>query len=365
MYKKLITISFIINFNFMMLTTILPLIVFNINHSPEDIQVILMIFMLALLVIRGILLRIQVNPYKLIVLGSVLFTVGFMLLQLFPLNMSVLSIGSVLFGMAVGVIPPAILTIFSNSADKDTNIKVYNAIVALASVVSPLIGEKLYYSSQSSLYILWMILSIIMLLLAVRSLISVKGIQIEDNQRAMSSNNILKNREAINIFIILICCSVAYGAIVTYLPIHLASLSQSIGIYYMLFWGGYIIAQFIELKLIKNESSRILLLLSLMFVSQLFLYFFESQFMIYGSGLLFGFAYGSLFKVYYLEVSHFKSESDRSNAFAVIGLMSYLGVGLAPIFMTYFIGIELRLAFLVGSVFIAAVMLRQVLTVRE
>ncbi|UTC74668.1 hypothetical protein E4O03_10720 [Treponema sp. OMZ 792] len=138
--KKLFTVSFFINFIFSMLTALLSLIVFNINKKTGDINIIMMTFISSLLLTRVFSIWNFLKARTEIILGSILFTAGCLILVIESGSMTWMFIGTVLFGISIGLVPPAILVLLSENENKRTsNLGIYNAIVAIASVFSPII----------------------------------------------------------------------------------------------------------------------------------------------------------------------------------------------------------------------------------
>ena len=306
--KKLFSVSFFMNFVFSMLTTLLPLIVFNINESTKDINVIMITFTGSLLVTRLFsiwnLLRVKTE----IVLGCILFTVSCLILVIESNSMEWMFVGSLLFGLSIGLVPPAILVLLSGNKDKRAfNLGVYNSIVAIASIFSPIIGENIYHKNPHLLFLWWVIFASIMTIVALMFQIS---------------------------FIILLFSSISYGSIVAYLPVYFETLSLSIGIYYLFFWAGYILMQFVR----RIRYSFYTVLCALFFISlvQLSLVLFEEAFIVYFFAWIYGLCYGSLFKVFYVEVGSFNTEEERSIGFSILSLISYIGVGIAPVFLIPF-----------------------------
>lgn len=135
-------------------------------------------------------------------------------------------------------------------------------------------------------------------------------------------------------FVILLFSSISYGSIVAYLPVYFETLSLSIGIYYLFFWAGYILIQFVR----KIRYSFYTVLCTLLFVSfgQLSLVLFEATLLVYFFAWIYGLGYGSLFKVFYVEIGNFNTEEERSIGFSILSLISYIGVGIAPFFLIPF-----------------------------
>lgn len=334
--RKLFSISFFINFIFMMLTTILSLIVFNINQSTSDINVIMAVFASSLLITRVFSMTNLLKFRAEIIFGSFSFVLGCLMLVINSGSMIFLFTGATLFGMSVGLVPPAILVALSDNKEKrDSNLAIYNAIVALASVFSPIIGESIYTINSSLLFTSWLLLALVMAILA---LFLKKGISNEasssSNTRFYNLKKVFSNKLFRIAFIVLLFSSISYGSVVSYLPVYFESIGLSIGVYYLFFWTGYILAQF--LKNITYRFKVVLLALFFVLLGQASLAIFNLPLLLYISAFIYGLGYGSLFKVFYVGIGNFKNEAERSIGFSTIGLISYIGVGIAPIFLIPF-----------------------------
>lgn len=335
MNKTLFGISFFVNLIFSMLTTLLSLIVFNINHSTEDINIIMFVFISSLLITRIILFNNFFSFKTEIVVGCFLFLLACLILYINSTNIVLMVIGAILFGLSIGMIPPAILSMLSSTNNKDKNIGVYNIIVALASVTSPLLGEILYEYNVRILFFVWLVLSSIMVFLSV----NLKEKCLDDKKEPSDSTlyhlkRVIINRSFQIYFVTLLFSSITYGTIVSYLPIYFQEINLSIGIYYLYFWLGYILIQFY--KKINFKFVHILFALVLVSVGQLFLMLLSSAIVLYFSALLYGIGYGSLFKIFYIGIASFTNLREKNIAFSIIGLISYLGVGIAPVFLIPF-----------------------------
>ncbi|WP_149023463.1 hypothetical protein [Listeria grayi] len=84
MNRILIAISLIINFIFMMLTTLLPILVFNITRSTTDVGGVLTVFMISLLLVRIISLKRYMDPVLAVVAGCILFFLRVFIAILLP-----------------------------------------------------------------------------------------------------------------------------------------------------------------------------------------------------------------------------------------------------------------------------------------
>ena len=334
--KKLFSVSFFMNFVFSMLTTLLPLIVFNINESTKDINIVMITFISSLLVTRLFSIWNLLKTKTEIVLGCILFTVSCLILAIESNSMEWVFVGSLLFGLSIGLVPPAILVLLSENKDKRTfNLGIYNSIVALASIFSPIIGENIYHKNPYLLFFCWVIFASIMTIVALLLKKEKDNEESTTNYKAIYNfKKVVSNTKFQISFVILLFSSISYGSIVAYLPVYFETLSLSIGIYYLFFWAGYILIQFVR----KIRYSFYTVLCTLLFVSfgQLSLVLFEATLLVYFFAWIYGLGYGSLFKVFYVEIGNFNTEEERSIGFSILSLISYIGVGIAPFFLIPF-----------------------------
>lgn len=344
----------LVNGIFMMLTTLLPLIIYNITSSSIYVGQILTTFMVSLLVIRVIFMKRKINKFTLVV-ACLCFFSGFLIIYLYADVFSVYFIGAILFGFSIAILPPFLLTVLTNtSKNSSKSIGIYNTMIALSSAFSPFIAEMLYKKSLSLISVLWVfgsfILIIISILICKRMSLSA-FVTIEDEEKNKSGFSLLKKCK--DIFIILFLSSISYGAIISYLPVYYENIGLSIGLYYLFFWGFYVIAQgFGNVILEKIKSSRtILLSLIGLFISQFMIPLFTNLFGELVAASIYGFSYGLLYNVLYKLISKLGNEHDKSNGFAIVGLMSYVGVGVTPLFLFPFLN-DLRGLFMYGSVYI-------------
>lgn len=331
--RKIFLISFIVNIVFSMITALLALIVYTINHNIYDVNYIMTAFISTLVLTRILLVKVQLSPSFQVILGSFLFTFGCLFLTIFSDCFAMVFIGALLFGMAIGFIAPALLTMLTDS-NAERNIGIYNTIVAIASIFSPLIGEKFYAFNSLMLFTFWLILSILMTILSIMIKEKNTTLLIGVNKDMKNISVILSNRAFKEAFWVLLFSSISYGSIVSYLPIYFKKMGFSIGIYYLLFWSGYIFVQFLR-KSVANDKIIFWSILGIS-LGQLTLVFFDISYIIYISSIVYGMGYGTLFKIFYLKIGLFSKKYTRNLAFSIIGLISYLGVGLAPIFLLPF-----------------------------
>lgn len=362
-------IALIVNFIFMMLTTLLPILVFNISNSATDIGTVLTLFMISLLIMRLICLKKNIKPDLAIVLGSALFLIGFVLMESFTASLSIFYIGSILFGFSIGLVPPALLTMLTNtekSAEK--NVSKYNIIIAFASATAPFIGESFMEKNSDKLFMVWIIGALIMLLLSFVSFFKYKSETILKEERyEEKGTNIFRFKEYRRMFLLLLLSSISYGAIVTYLPVYLYSGGYSIGIYYLFFWGAYILAQYANkfIQIDKYENKLIGILLLLLALSELTISFTSNAIILYLSGFIYGISYGLIYNTFYLKISRIRPEQTKNNAYAIIGLMSYVGVGLAPTFLKPFLSQQIKMVFAFSTIYIALAIIIYLFSLRK
>ena len=318
-----------------MLTTLLSLIVYNINYSTSDINVTMITFMSSLLLTRLMSLGGFLKARTEIILGSCAFILGCLILVVVHNSMSFMFAGAILFGLSIGLIPPAILVLLSEKdLQRDSNLGIYNIIVALASVFSPLIGEGLYNLNAELLFIGWFVFSIVMGIMSLLIKKSTYNKEASKKSLALNLKSVMFNKQFQISFVVLLFSSISYGSVVSYLPVYFDSLGYSIGIYYFSFWSGYIIVQFV--KRVSFNFRVILFALFFILLGQLSLVLIKIQYIIYTFTFIYGVGYGSLFKSFYINIGNFENEYERGVGFSIIGLISYIGVGIAPVFLMPF-----------------------------
>ncbi len=267
----------LLNSTFSMLTVLLPLLIFQIDNSTVQVELVLMMFMVFLLITRIILLLKQYDFKKFLIICSLTYCLGFLIL-VFTNEIFLYYIGAGLFGFSFAILTPLLLTYLSWMLKNVTTI--YNLLIAFSAAVSPLIGEKIYLQNGDSITLIWLFISA--LCLVFNFLIAIKSPTIEriDND----THGITKNTIT---------------------------------------------------SLFGKEKIKITSIL-FMIISLILLVFMENKLLIYVSSILFGFGFGSIFNVYYDEVSMIKNDFEKNNGYAIIGLMSYVGVGIAPMILFSF-----------------------------
>ncbi|EUJ26798.1 MFS transporter [Listeria grayi] len=85
----------------------------------------------------------------------------------FQKNLIVFYGGSILFGVSIGLVPPAILTLLTREASESKkNISMYNLIIAFASASAPFVGEVMYKDFTKTLFGFWICSAFAMSVLA-------------------------------------------------------------------------------------------------------------------------------------------------------------------------------------------------------
>ncbi len=235
------------------------------------------------------------------------------------------------------------------------NLRIYNSCVAFASALAPLTGEYIYNKFYNIIYDIWIIGALISL---IASIILVKMLNnnedVVQEKLILKYDNPLKNGQHIGNFAILLISSISYGAIVTYLPIYFNEIKFSIGLYSLIFWASYVIAQFINKYIYRtlSENTMIALLLICLCIGELIISLAPFKFMYLLSALIYGISYGLMYNFFYTKASFIKDDQSKNNVYAVIGLMSYIGVGLAPTFLSPFLKMEIRMIFAFSTIYI-------------
>ncbi|GEM_PF-462669 len=356
MYLTLFLIAILVNFLFMMLTTLLPILIFQISNSVTKVGTVLTIFMISLILIRIVCMLRKVKPIRAIISGTFLFLTGFIIIKFYYTQIFWYYIGSIFFGIAIGLVPPAVLTLLTASSKVSAkNLRIYNSCVAFASALAPLTGEYIYNKFYNIIYDIWIIGALISL---IASIILVKMLNnnedVVQEKLILKYDNPLKNGQHIGNFAILLISSISYGAIVTYLPIYFNEIKFSIGLYSLIFWASYVIAQFINKYIYRtlSENTMIALLLICLCIGELIISLAPFKFMYLLSALIYGISYGLMYNFFYTKASFIKDDQSKNNVYAVIGLMSYIGVGLAPTFLSPFLKMEIRMIFAFSTIYI-------------
>lgn len=364
-------IVLLVNFLFMMLTSLLSVLVFGISSSAAAVGAVLTVFMVSLLVIRIVCLKVYIKPVYSVITGSCLFFLAFLVLFFFNRVLPAYYFGSILFGISIGLIPPALLTLTTKDpALAEKNVKIYNSIVAVTSAVSTLFAERIYDTSKTLLLTIWLIGSFIMLIFAVILTVYFKKEFSSDKGKTISTSKIsdlFKNRYYVNIFVVLILSSISYGAVISYLPLYFEKAHFSIGLFYFMFWSAYIVAQFVSHSIIGIMSAKKTLLAALLCLAltMLGVSLITQYILLLLIGIVYGFSYGFLYNYFYVKASTVSDESQKNNIYAVIGLMSYIGVGLAPTFLAPFLKNGFRFVFAFSSIYIAAAIVFLIIFYRE
>lgn len=323
----------LLNSTFSMLTTLLPLLIYQVDNSTSQVELVLMTFMISLLITRIILFLKTYSFKQFLIVGSVSYSVAFLILTLAD-KIFMFYIGAAFFGLSFAILAPLLLTYLSRTLKNATT--VYNLLIAFSAAISPLIGEIVYFSYGRWISVIWLFISFVCLIL--NFYIALKSSNIESE--AKDNHGITKHTISAfkEILISLLLISIPYGAIITYLPLYLSKTNYSIGMFYSLFWlsyagASYTIGRFINV-FFKDRIKIISIIL--MIFSVLSLVFADSMIGTYIAAVLFGLGFGSVFNIFYGEVAEIKNDYEKNNGYAIIGLMSYLGVGIAPVLLSSF-----------------------------
>lgn len=349
--------AFLLNCQFMMLTTLLPILIYNISSSTTYVGQVLIVFMISLLIIRVIFLKKKTSSVNLLLFGSISFFIGFLILYFLHETLSMYYVGSVFFGISIAVLAPVLLTIMTSYSDKTSrSVGLYNSIVGVSSIISPYIGEKLYQRGINILNIVWLIGAILLLVFTIIIIYFILKNKREIKNETTSINyKDLFTPQYRNIFVVLLLSSISYGAIISYLPVYFGIENRciSIGIYYLIFWSFYIIAQFFRSILFKKLTEKKVILACLvgLIIGEFLISFCSTVYVAIFSATFYGFSYGLLYNVIYFKISKFSDEHIKNNGYAIVGLMSYVGVGLAPIFLYPFLN-NIKTTFMYSTIYI-------------
>lgn len=335
MYILILISVFLVNSQFMMLTALLPLFIFDITQTTAHVGTVLMTFMASLLIVRIYCLKKQIPPKTLLLIGSANFFTGFLILFFFTKTLCFYYAGGIFFGSSVGIIGPALLTVLTGKSKHiNVDIGIYNTLVAIASAVSPILGEVIYKHRVNEVLYLWVISSAVLFIIAIIIFILTKNVKTDrkDTAPVKAKNNFL-NRCDRAPFIILFWSSISYGAVISYLPIHFNSLNQSVGVFYFFFWLSYIGAQFYEQTILVRMTEKRIIISCLigLIIGMTLVAFSYRLYISVTAACIYGFCYGILYHIFYYRMSQIPDEYVRNNGYAVIGLMSYIGVGITPI----------------------------------
>lgn len=349
----------LVNGLFMMLTTLLPILIYNLTGSSLYVGQVLTTFMVSLVINRIVCMIYKFETRKLLLFGSITFFIGFTLIYIVDSELWIYFLGAIFFGASIAILSPALLTILTNNSESNTkNISVYNSLVAISSAFSPGIAEMLMNKSLSLITLFWIVGSLILVGISLYSFKTIKSITDEkankiENKDGLSKSSAVVLKTYKKTFIVLFLTSISYGAIISYLPVYYAQIGISIGVFYLLFWGSYVLAQGLGAKIIQRISNSIIVLICLLglLFSQILINISPNIISEILSASVYGFSYGLMYYAFYQQMTVYKDEHTRSNGFAIIGLMSYIGVGVAPIFLYPFLS-DLNTLFIYSSFYI-------------
>lgn len=351
--------NFLINSLFMMLTTLLPLFVYTATHSYADVGAILMVFTISVLFIRISIWKSTGNLKTKLFIGICFFSLTFVIFFFFFKNFLFYFLGAASLGIGVGLVPPILLTFLTsetNAKNNSKNIGFYNISIAVSAASAPLIGEGLYKHSVDNLLSIWLILALILVVIIIfinlkydRNKISPQAQNQETSVTNTNDSTTLSFRIII-LLLFLTAVSISYGTIISYLPIFFEKINTSIGIFYLVFWLFYSIAQ--ENQYLNDNLHSFLLIIIGLILSMLFISYGQLNILIYGSGVIFGYLYGSIFKIYYFYISKIKNVRHRNNGYGIVGLMSYIGVGISQVFISPFLNFPIQNIFFLSSLYL-------------
>src|SRR5699024_12687977 len=131
---------------FILLTPILPMLVYRITGTPASSDYVLATFMFVLLGSRVYLLKYDVGVVRLLKVGLLFYSSVFGLLLIGSATLFVFFIGALLFGIAVGIIAPALITLVTSSGNQTQKmVGIYNSLMGIASAIGPFAGLSLFY----------------------------------------------------------------------------------------------------------------------------------------------------------------------------------------------------------------------------
>lgn len=349
MKKVALLSTFLVNMIFMMLTTLLPLLIYDAAHSYSSVGIILFIFMLSVITTRIIVWNKSGSYRSTLMIGSICFLSCFVLLYLYPKCFFSFFPDAVLLGIGIGLIPPLMLTFLTDSSNKKKygeNIGQYNVMTAISAAIGPEIANLLFNYSIKFLLFIW--LGGCFILLISNGLIA-KHYSFQNSNSNSSVINFIKAKSSIVPLLLLATISITYGTIIGYLPIYFERISVSIGLFYLFFWMAYTLAQFITR--IKGTKSSYAVIIILMTFSLALVSFQNNFFCPYSAGFIYGLCYGSIFKSYYSQMALIKDERQKNNGYGIVGLMSYVGVGLAQVFTYPFMKLPIQYVFVLSAIY--------------
>lgn len=359
MNKFLLGSNFLVNFLFMMLTTLLPLFVYSATHSYANVGLVLMVFTLSVLFIRISIWRSTGKLKIKLFIGICFFAMTFIIFFFFFQNFLCYFLGAGSLGIGIGLVPPILLTFLTgeaNAKNNEKNIGLYNISIAVSAASAPLVGEVLYKHSINDLLSIWLILALVLVMIIIY--INLKyvsnNIKSETQKRdTLVTNTSKSTAQSFRIIILLLfltAISISYGTVISYLPIFFEKTNRSIGIFYLIFWIFYSIAQ--ENNYLSSNVRSLIIIIIGMIVSMALVSYGKSQVLTYGSGIIFGYLYGSIFKTYYFYISKIQNIRYRNNGYGVVGLMSYIGVGISQVFISPFLNFPIQNIFFLSSLYL-------------
>lgn len=255
--KTLLCTVFTFHFLFSLLTAILPLLVYGITGNPATSGYVLATFMFALLGSRVYLLKYDVEEVRLLKVGLLFYSSGFGLLLIESTTLFVFFIGALLFGIAVGIIAPALITLVTSSGNQTQKmVGIYNSLMGIASAIGPFAGLSLFYKVDT--VDLYLILFLTSLTIFIPSLL----IEMEQEREKTNANPFRKeifSLEYMVYYISFLLISISYGAIIAFSPILFEHVHVRVDIFYFFFWSFFILSQIYMETIRKYVTEGILL----------------------------------------------------------------------------------------------------------
>ncbi|SDZ26449.1 Cyanate permease [Evansella caseinilytica] len=353
--KKIMYTIFIFNFLFSLLTAILPLLVYDLTKTPSTSGYVLTTFMLALIASRLLLFKFYIKELILLKFGLFFYCLGFVVLTIFSNYLLPFYVGAVFFGIGVGTVAPALLTMITNiDGNKKLMIGLHNSFMGVASAIAPLVGVFLFYNIEQKLY-LYFSLFFLALTILIPSFFVKAGISDNDDSKNSTSkfNKRIFKLDYLSNYFTFLLTSISYGSIIAYLPILLEQINLRIDMFYFFFWSFFVLAQLYMPAICSYLSEKLLMTLSILIIalSTVLLGFSSNDVLLIFNAVMFGFSYGGLMNIFYNRIAMVKDNKSKTNAFSIFGLMSYLGVGLGAMLLSPIANNSLTKVFIISAIF--------------
>lgn len=353
--KRLLYTVFIFNFLFSLLTAILPLLVYEISEDAGTSGSVLTAFMLALLGSRFLLFKMYIREGRLLKFGLAFYSFGFALLIFNSSHLVTFYIGAIFFGVGVGVVAPALLTLITNASQKPTlAVGLHNSFMGVASATAPFLGLFLFYSMEDKRY-LYAVLFCIALTILIPSLLVEKTGEIhkKSDRFIKKFDKQLLKLDYLSNYLSFLLTSVSYGSIIAFLPILLEQINLRIDVFYLFFWTSFILSQIYMTSICRYISEKIVMSFSILSITitTLLLSITSHYTLLILNAVLFGFCYGGLMNIFYNRIANIKDNKSKTDAFSIFGLMSYFGVGLGSFLLSSIASVSLPMVFMVAAIF--------------